>query len=58
MGEEISALIVDNQDTVLTDKVQGYLENNFEVGRLSRLDGDELAGYWRMYHGVSSPNGL
>lgn len=39
MGEEISALIVDNQDTVLTDKVQGYFENLFEVGQIGSPNG-------------------
>lgn len=53
MGEGRSAFIVDNRETDLTDKVQGYLEKwcevsrqfdiatgYFEVGALSRLDGE------------------
>jgi len=53
MGEGRSAFIVDNRETDVTDKVQGYLEKwcevsrqfdiatgYFEVGALSRLDGE------------------
>tara|TARA_S200000501_G_scaffold142437_1_gene134488 strand:+ start:3617 stop:6802 length:3186 start_codon:yes stop_codon:yes gene_type:complete len=53
VGEGRSAFIVDNRETDITDKVQGYLEKwcevsrqfdiatgYFEVGALSRLDGE------------------
>ena len=53
MGEGRSAFIVDNRESDLTDKVQGYLEKwcevsrqfdiatgYFEVGALSRIDGE------------------